>query len=53
MPTKAAVVASRLYVIPVELFAEVVGFIVPAPWQRIDVAGENAFIVTVGVTVTV
>ena len=44
--------ASILYVIPVEFVAVVVVVTVPAPWQRVDVAGENAFIVTVGVIVT-
>ena len=44
--------ASKAYVIPVELFAVVVVVTVPAPWQRVEVAGENAFIVTVGVIVT-
>ena len=37
---------------PVELLAVVVVVTVPAPWQRVEVAGENAFIVTVGVMVT-
>ena len=50
LPAKLA--ASILYVIPVELFAVVVVVTVPAPWQRVDVAGENEFIVTVGVIVT-
>ena len=38
--------------IPVELLAVVVLVTVPAPWQRVPVAGENALIVTVGVTVS-
>ena len=38
--------------IPVELLAVVVLITVPAPWQRVEVAGENAFMVTVGVMVT-
>jgi len=37
---------------PVELFAVVVVVTTPAPWQRVEVAGENALIVTFGVTVT-
>ena len=45
-------VASNEYVIPVLLLAVVVYVTVPAPWQRVDVAGENAFTVTVGVIVT-
>ena len=37
-----------------ELFrAKVVVVIVAPPWQRMDVAGEKAVMVTVGVTVTV
>ena len=37
-----------------ELFAAVVAYAtVPAPWQREDVAGEYAVMVTVGVTVIV
>jgi hypothetical protein len=35
------------------LVAVVVYVIEPAPWQRTDVAGANAAIVTVGVIVTV
>ena len=37
---------------PVLLLAVVVYVTVPAPWQRMDVAGLNALIVTVGVIVT-
>jgi hypothetical protein len=35
----------------VEFPAVVVVVVVAAPWQRVDVAGENGFIVTVGVVV--
>ena len=52
LPLKAAVVASKLYVIPVELLAVVVVVTVAAPWQRVAVEGENGLMVTDGVTVT-
>ena len=29
----------------------VIAITIPAPWQRVEVAGENALTVTVGVTV--
>ena len=37
---------------PVELFAVVVVVTTPTPWHLVEVAGENAFMVTVGVMVT-
>ena len=53
LPAKAKVVASRLYTMAAELLLAVVVVItVPAPWQRVEVAGEKAAIVTDGVTVT-
>ena len=45
-------IASRLYIIPVEFAADVVVVTFPAPWQRVDVAGAKALMITVGVMVT-
>ena len=42
LPAKAAVVASKLYVIPVELDAVVEYITVSAPLQRVEVGGEKA-----------
>ena len=44
--------ASREYVMPVELVAVVVVVTTPAPWQRVEVAGVNGDMLTVGVIVT-
>ena len=39
--------------IPVEFVAVVVVVTEPAPWHLVDITGENALMVTVGVMVTV
>jgi hypothetical protein len=52
LPAKPAVAASKLYTIADELLVAVVDVvIVAAPWQRVDVAGANGFMLTVGVVV--